>query len=60
MSDKKHKSMNLKYIGGGYVVGVPARDLTPEEFSALSDDLKSKVLVSGFYQTTVENGQKEE
>lgn len=31
MSVKKSKQEGLKYIGGGFIPGVPARDLTADE-----------------------------
>ena len=50
MPDKKTKPNDLKYIGGGYVIGVPARDLTAAEFADLSLELQAQVLASGFYE----------
>lgn len=32
--------MTYKHMGNGWIYGVPARDLTDEEFAALSDELK--------------------
>jgi len=40
-----------KYIGGGYqfISGVPTRDLTEEEYKALSEEQKTECLASGLY-----------
>lgn len=36
--------------GGEHFVGVPPRDLTQEEFDALSEDDRTNVTVSGLYE----------
>lgn len=39
----------LKYQGGGFFHGVPARDLSDEEVEALGGDVKAALLRSGLY-----------
>lgn len=42
--------MTVKYIGdGAYFHGVPARDLTDEEFAALPEAQQQALLASGLY-----------
>ncbi len=43
--------MTYKYTGGGvqFIPGVPDRDLTDDEFSALTDGQKDDCLASGLY-----------
>lgn len=42
--------MTVKYTGdGAYFHGVPARDLTDEEFAALPEAQRSALLTSGLY-----------
>lgn len=42
----------VKYRGDGsaYVTGIPARDLTLEEWAAIRPDLKALALATGLYQ----------
>lgn len=41
----------FKYIGGGdNFVGIPARDLTKDDFDALSDEQQKIVTKSGVYK----------
>ena len=47
-----------KYKGDGFIVGVPARDLSELEFSALSKDLQEAVKSSKFYELTKKQGIK--
>jgi hypothetical protein len=43
--------MTVRYQGAGaYVSGVPARDLTDEEYAALSDELRERLTASGLYE----------
>lgn len=42
--------MTIKYTGNGnYFAGIPARDLTDEEFAALPESVQQTLLDSGFY-----------
>lgn len=43
--------MSLKYVGGGFIAGVPARNLSEEEVRRYGRD---KLLASGLY---VESGK---
>ena len=55
--DKKRISGSLRYVGDGdYILGVPARDLTKDEFEALSEAQKKQCKESGLY---VMPGKKE-
>lgn len=36
--------------GGAYVLGVPARDLTADEWDALTDDERDRAERSGYYE----------
>jgi hypothetical protein len=38
------------YLGPGFIPGVPARDLTREDWELLEDSLKEAVRVSGLYR----------
>jgi hypothetical protein len=51
----------IKYKGDGsqYVPGVPARDLTTDEFKALSQEQQKAVLESGLYEMPVNQKPKE-
>ena len=44
--------MNVKFIGENnqYLDGVPARDLTQEEWEALSAEKQSRAIASGLYK----------
>ena len=48
------KRSGLFYTGDGsaFLVGVPARDLDPEEVDALTDDQVRNVEASGLYRKT--------
>lgn len=37
------------FNGGGHFPGVPARDLTPDEWAAMTDDQRAALLRSGLY-----------
>jgi len=39
-----------KFLGGGFIQGIPARDLTEDEFNALTDGQKEQVRKSGLYE----------
>ena len=44
------QAVTYKYAGDGdHFIGVPARDLTKEDFEALSDEQKEAVKKSGTY-----------
>ena len=45
----KHKGSNqhYQYVGGGYVPGVPARDLTPEEYEQHAFKIEHEREMSG-------------
>ena len=46
-----------KYVGkGSFLFGLPARDITKDEFDGLSDDLKTALAGSGLYEV-VQNPQ---
>lgn len=40
----------LKYIGSGFYVGIPARDLTADEVSKIKPEIISKMILDGNYQ----------
>lgn len=41
----------LTYVGnGGWLPGIPARDLDPSEVEALSEDTLQRLMASGLYQ----------
>lgn len=41
--------MALKYLGPGYIVGVPARDLTDEDLSELDGLTPDELVAGGLY-----------
>ena len=41
------KIKGLRYLGGGFIAGVPSRDLTEEEVSLYDVD---RLIVSGLYE----------
>lgn len=42
--------MTINYTGNGdFFWGIPARDLTDDEFAALSEEVQQALLDSGFY-----------
>lgn len=46
----------VRYVGdGSFLLSVPARDLTAEEWAALTDEQRSAVLYAGLY--VVEQGE---
>lgn len=46
--DKTESNDGLRYLGGGSLIGVPARDLTPDEVKEFG---KARLLSSGLYAT---------
>lgn len=51
----------MRYIGGGdFIQGVPARDLTRDEWEALEEILAAAALAAGVYElAVVADGEKE-
>jgi hypothetical protein len=43
----------VRYVGPGYLLGVPARDLSVGEWDALTDVQRSAVRWSGIYEVVV-------
>ena len=45
------KRVEIQFVGDGsrYIMGIPARDLTKEEFAALSKALQKQCIQSGLY-----------
>jgi len=48
-----------KYKGDGWIVGVPARDLTEQEFQRLDKDLQEKVKASIYYELVKKQSVKD-
>lgn len=47
--------MTIKYVGNGsYFAGIPARDLSDEEFAALPENHQQALLSSGLYAPETE------
>lgn len=42
--------MTVKYLGGGFLHGIPARDLTDDEWQALTKEQRETAVASGLYQ----------
>lgn len=56
MTDKE-----IIYIGkGGYLIGVPGRDMTVEEWDALDDELRDQALALGLYEVPGSGSDNEE
>lgn len=50
-SKSEAKSVTYRYVGdGSYLHGVPARDLTKDDYDALSDEQKDAVRKSNVYE----------
>lgn len=49
----------VRYVGPGYLLGVPARDLTVDEWGALTDVQRSAVGWSGIYVIVAEENGEE-
>jgi len=47
-----------KFLGGGFIQGIPARDLTEDEFNALTDGQKEQVRKSGLYELNKVSSKK--
>lgn len=47
-----------KYIGKGFVVGFPERDITAEEYQAMDKDTQKKIAESGLYELIEEKKNK--
>lgn len=43
--------------GSGFITGVPARDITQEEFDALSEDLQAAVKSGASYKKAATSGR---
>ena len=45
------KKTVIQFVGDGsrYITGIPARDLTKDEFAALSEAQKKQCIASGLY-----------
>lgn len=42
--------MSVKFKGGGHFLGIPARDLSTEEWEALDVPTRKALLASGLYE----------
>jgi len=51
--------MKVKFIGGGYFIGLPARDLTEEEWAAIPKKEQRMILKSGIYGIEIEEKKAE-
>jgi hypothetical protein len=49
----------ILYIGGGYFIGLPARDLTEEEWAAIPKKEQRMILKSGIYGIEIEEKKAE-
>jgi len=49
----------IRYLGGGFLHGIPARDLTVDEWQALSDEQRETAVASGLYQEPEKPAKKE-
>lgn len=49
----------ILYIGGGYFIGLPARDLTEEEWEAIPKKEQRMILKSGIYGIEIEEKKAE-
>ena len=49
----------IKYVGdGGFILGVPTRNLTQEDFDAFDKDTQALILASGLYEITIDKPAK--
>lgn len=49
----------IKYVGdGGFIQGVPARNLTQEDFDAFDKDTQALILASGLYEISTDKPAK--
>lgn len=44
------KQIIMRYVGTGFLSGVPARDLSVEEWRALPRDVRRAALANGLYK----------
>jgi len=51
--------MSVLYIGGGYFIGVPARDLTDEEWASIPKNEQRLILKSGIYAIEIKEKKAE-
>ena len=47
------------FLGGGYFIGLPARDLTEEEWEAIPKKEQRMILKSGIYGIEIEEKKAE-
>jgi hypothetical protein len=50
-----------KYLGGGFIVGIPARDISKTEFDALNKTVQDVIKDCGLYKlikTAAKNGEE--
>lgn len=54
------KITKVRFVGDPdqYIGGIPARNLTPEEWDRLSDRLREKAIDSGLYKLSAAAGKK--
>jgi len=50
----------VRFRGGGFLLGVPARDLTAAEWAALTDEQRSAAGWSGLYELEFGESQEED
>lgn len=53
-------SIKVKYVGEGFLSGIPARDLSEEEWAALSKEEQKLAISSGLYEVIKPAGKKAE
>lgn len=47
---RRSKPSVIQYLGGGFIQGIPARDLTPDEWEALGETRQQIAIDSGCYK----------
>jgi hypothetical protein len=52
-------NMKVKFLGGGYFIGIPARDLTEDEWNAIPKKEQRMILKSGIYGIEIEEKKAE-
>jgi len=52
--------MKAKYLGGGYIQGVPARDIPQDEWETLGSRKQELVKQSGLYRITTRRKKAQE
>lgn len=51
----------IKYVGkGSFLIGVPGRDMTADEWDALDEELRDQALALGLYEVRGEGSNDEE